>query len=121
MTFEEYQKRAKETAAYPKVGGSYACPVESDKLFYGVYPVMGLCGEAGEVAEKVKKIFRDDGGVLTEERKEMLKKELGDVLWYLSQVALELGLSLEEVAEFNLEKLASRKEREKIMGDGDNR
>lgn len=109
MEFNEYQKKAKETAIYPKVGESY------------IYPVLGLCGEAGEVAEKIKKIFRDDNGVLTEEKKGIIKKELGDVLWYLSQVATELGLSLDEVALFNLEKLLSRKERGRITGDGDNR
>lgn len=109
MEFNEYQKKAKETAIYPKVGENY------------IYPVLGLCGEAGEVAEKIKKIFRDDKGVLTEERKGIIKKELGDVLWYLSQVAEELGLSLDEVALFNLEKLLSRKERGKLTGDGDNR
>ena len=110
MTFDEYQKKSRETAAYPEIGG---------KGF--VYPVMGLAGEAGEVAEKVKKIFRDDGGRITEERKEMIKKELGDTLWYLAQICTEFGMSLDEVALNNLEKLLSRKERGKITGDGDNR
>ncbi len=109
MTFAEYQSQAKLTAKYPVVGKSF------------VYPALGLMGEAGEVAEKVKKIFRDDNQVLTEERKQMLKKELGDVLWYVSQLATELGLDLEEVAKFNLEKLKSRWERDKISGDGDER
>ncbi|MBU3942519.1 hypothetical protein KKA24_00885, partial [Patescibacteria group bacterium] len=69
----------------------------------------------------IKKVFRDNDGVLDEERKQMLKKELGDVLWYLAQLSTELGLSFDDVANFNIEKLASRKERGTIHGDGDNR
>jgi NTP pyrophosphatase (non-canonical NTP hydrolase) len=86
-----------------------------------VYPTLGLANEAGEVAGKVKKIFRDHGGVVTEEDRQALKGELGDVLWYLAQICTELGLSLEEVAESNLEKLFSRLERGAIKGDGDDR
>ena len=73
------------------------------------------------VSLKVKKIFRDKGGVVDEETKNLLKKELGDVLWYLAQVSSELGISLDDVAKTNLEKLFSRLERNKISGDGDNR
>ena len=73
------------------------------------------------MVEKIKKLFRDDNGVLTAERKAILEKELGDVLWYLTQIATDAGLSLEAVARGNLEKLFSRKERGKIVGDGDNR
>lgn len=109
MNFEEYQKLSRETAMYPKIGENY------------VYPTLGLVGEAGEIAEKIKKVFRDNDGVLDEERKQMLKKELGDVLWYLAQLSTELGLSFDDVASFNIEKLASRKERGTIHGDGDNR
>jgi len=109
MTFDEYQKLTGKTAIYPDIGKGF------------VYPTLGLVGEAGEVAEKVKKIFRDQGGIVTDEKKEEIKKELGDVLWYLSQVSHEFGLSLDEVARFNIEKLNSRKERGKISGDGDNR
>ncbi|MEM7347635.1 MAG: nucleoside triphosphate pyrophosphohydrolase family protein [Chloroflexota bacterium] len=86
-----------------------------------VYPTMGLVNEAGEVAGKVKKIFRDREGVISEEDRQALKKELGDVLWYLTQICTELDLSLEEVAESNLTKLFSRLERGKIRGDGDER
>ncbi len=86
-----------------------------------VYPTLGLANEAGEVAGKVKKIFRDKGGVITDEDREALKQELGDVLWYLAQICTELNLTLEEVAEANLEKLFSRLERGQIRGSGDKR
>ena len=78
-------------------------------------------GEAGEVSEKIKKVIRDDQGHVTPEKKEEIKKELGDVLWYLSQLSKELGIKFSEVASGNLEKLASRKIRGKLQGDGDNR
>ncbi|NJN79900.1 MAG: nucleoside triphosphate pyrophosphohydrolase family protein, partial [Anaerolineales bacterium] len=81
----------------------------------------GLVNEAGEVAGKIKKIFRDKDGVIGEAEKEALKAELGDVLWYLSQVATELDLSLDEIAEANIAKLLDRQARGKIQGDGDNR
>jgi NTP pyrophosphatase (non-canonical NTP hydrolase) len=109
MTFGEYQKKSRETAQYPDLGKNF------------VYPTLGLTGEAGEVAEKIKKILRDKGGKIGDEDKEAIKKELGDVLWYLAQIATELGLTLEEVAEANIEKLASRHGRDKIHGEGDNR
>ena len=84
-----------------------------------VYPTLGLTNEAGEVAGKIKKIFRDKGGVISDEDREALKHELGDVLWYLTQICAELDLTLEEVAEANIVKLHSRLERGKIQGDGD--
>ena len=86
-----------------------------------VYPTLGLVNEAGELAGKVKKIFRDKGGVISEEDRTALKYELGDVLWYMAQIATELDISLQEVAEANLEKLFSRLERGKIKGEGDYR
>ncbi len=86
-----------------------------------VYPTLGLANEAGEVAGKIKKIFRDKKGRIADEDRQALKYELGDVLWYLSQICTELDLSLEEVAEANLEKLFSRLERNQIRGSGDNR
>ena len=86
-----------------------------------VYPTLGLTNEAGEVAGKVKKIFRDKAGVIGEEDRQALKSELGDVLWYLAQICTELDLTLEEVAEANLEKLFSRLERNQIRGEGDHR
>ncbi len=86
-----------------------------------VYPTLGLTNEAGEVAGKVKKIFRDKGGKISEEDREALKQELGDVLWYLTQICTELDLSLQQVAEANIEKLFSRLERNQIRGEGDQR
>ena len=73
------------------------------------------------VAGKIKKIFRDQKGQITEEDRQSLKSELGDVLWYLTQICTELGLTLEEVADTNIEKLSSRQERGKLGGSGDNR
>ncbi len=86
-----------------------------------VYPTLGLANEAGEVAGKVKKIFRDKGGEISEQDRQALKGELGDVLWYLAQICTELDLTLEEVAEANLVKLFSRLERGTIRGEGDHR
>ena len=109
MNFTDYQTKSRKTAKYPAIGH----PV--------IYPVRGLTNEAGEVAGKIKKIFRDKEGVIGEIERTALKGELGDVLWYLAQVCTEIDLSLDEVAEHNLEKLYSRLERGKIGGDGDNR
>jgi NTP pyrophosphatase (non-canonical NTP hydrolase) len=83
--------------------------------------VLGLVNEAGEVAGKIKKIFRDKDGVIGEAEWEALKAELGDVLWYLAQTCTELDISLDEVAESNLNKLLDRQARSTIRGDGDNR
>jgi len=109
MDFKEYQKKSKKTALYPNKGKNY------------IYPTLGLAGESGEVAEKIKKVIRDKGGVIDDETRDSIKKELGDVLWYVSQIASELELSLDEIAEGNIEKLYSRLERGKIGGSGDNR
>ena len=86
-----------------------------------VYPTLGLTNEAGELAGKVKKIFRDRDGRISEADREALKGELGDVLWYLTQICTQLDLSLAEVAQANIAKLSSRRARGKIGGDGDNR
>ncbi|MFM2032161.1 MAG: hypothetical protein RLZZ297_926 [Chloroflexota bacterium] len=86
-----------------------------------VYPTLGLTNEAGEVAGKIKKIFRDRGGVISDADREALKYELGDVLWYLAQLCTELDLTLEEVASANLTKLYDRLDRDRIGGDGDHR
>jgi NTP pyrophosphatase (non-canonical NTP hydrolase) len=109
MTFDDYQAQAAKTAIYPGIGENF------------VYPTLGLVGEAGEVAEKVKKIIRDHDGKLSPEIIEEIKKELGDVLWYLSQLCSELKLPLSQVAQKNLAKLASRQARELLHGSGDNR
>ncbi len=78
-------------------------------------------GEAGEVAEKVKKLIRDKNNVLDEAARREIAKEVGDVIWYICRCSVELGFSFEEVVQMNLEKLNSRLEREKLHGDGDNR
>ena len=85
------------------------------------YPALGLSGEAGEVAEHAKKAIRDDGGQVTEERRAAMAKELGDVLWYVAQLASELGLKLEDIAQANLDKLLSRQQRGVLSGSGDDR
>lgn len=109
MNFNDYQAAARQTAQYPHMGSN----------FY--YPTLGLAGEAGEVAEKIKKLMRDHGGVVTDERRDALKKELGDVLWYVAALCSELSLSMGDVAEQNISKLRDRKERNAIRGEGDNR
>lgn len=83
--------------------------------------VLGLTGEAGEVSDKVKKLLRDSSGILTENSKKDLEKELGDTLWYLASISRYLGLSLSDVAQTNLEKLESRLKRDQLHGSGDNR
>ena len=107
--FNTYQTRAWETAVYPNRGGNLA------------YTVLGLNGEAGEVAEKVKKILRDHDGVVDDAARHALAKELGDVLWYVAAVCSELGLSLADVAADNLAKLSDRRDRGALHGSGDNR
>jgi len=109
MLISEYQERSRRTATYPDAGDNI------------VYPTLGLAGEAGEVAEKVKKLMRDDGGVMSDERRAALAGELGDVLWYVAQVAAEAGLDLEEIAQGNLDKLLSRQRRGVLSGSGDSR
>jgi len=109
MDFKEYQEKSRKTALYPNKDNNF------------IYPTLGLAGEAGEVSEKIKKVIRDKGGVIDDETRELIKKELGDVLWYVSQLATELELSLDDVAEHNIEKLYSRMERNVLHGDGDNR
>ena len=109
MDFDNYQIGARKTAIYPN----------KDKNF--IYPTLGLVGESGEVAEKIKKILRDKNGKFDYESKTAIKKELGDVLWYLANLCNELDFTLNEVAEENLEKLNNRLTRGKISGSGDDR
>ncbi len=85
------------------------------------YPVLGLCGESGEVAEKVKKVIRDCDGVLDDEIKREIAKELRDVVWYVARIGMELGFSFEEIVSMNIEKMRSRFERDAVRGRGDNR
>ncbi len=109
MTFEEYQKESRRTAQYPDAGSNF------------VYPTLGLSGEAGEVAEKIKKVIRDKNGVVDAQMRDAIAKELGDVLWYAAQLATELNIPFEDIARGNLEKLFSRLDRGKLHGDGDER
>ena len=109
MNFIDYQEAARRTAKYPVIGHAV------------IYPTLGLTSEAGEVAGKIKKVFRDRDGHLSAETLEDSKSELGDVLWYLAQLASELHLSLDEIAEHNIAKLLDRQSRGKIQGDGDYR
>lgn len=107
LSLNEYQRQAKTTDMTAHHGFPYYA--------------LGVAGEAGEVAEKVKKFLRDDNGVLTPERAEAIKKELGDVMWYVALLADKLGVTLEEVAQGNLDKLAKRYDEGKLSGDGDDR
>jgi len=109
MEFNEYQKMARQTAIYSGAGKNY------------IYPVLGLCGESGEVAEKIKKIIRDGGGVVSEDQRRELEKELGDVLWYIANLGVELGLEMDDIASKNIAKLKSRQDRGVLHGSGDNR
>ena len=108
MTINEYQEGALRTAIYP----------ESRRI---IYPTLGLTGEAGEVADKVKKVIRDNNDEFTNERKQQIALELGDVMWYAATLAHDLGYSLDEICQMNLDKLASRMQRNKIHGSGDER
>lgn len=108
LDFATYQSRAQTTAVYPGRGeGNYT------------YPALGLAGETGEVCEKLKKAIRDEAGAISPERKALLAKELGDVLWYIAALSTELGLSMEDIATANLAKLAARKAHNTLHGDGD--
>jgi NTP pyrophosphatase (non-canonical NTP hydrolase) len=108
VDFSEYQRLSRRTAEYPREA-------------WLSYPALGLAGEAGEVAEHAKKAIRDDAGRLSGERRAAMGRELGDVLWYVAQLASELGLELDEIAGENLQKLLSRQRRGVLSGSGDNR
>jgi len=112
MTLDDYQAGARSTALYPQQARV-------------LYPALKLAGEAGEVAEKLGKLMRDDGYLpgreLTQAQRDTLAAELGDVLWYVANLSADLGFSLQTVGERNLAKLADRKTRGVIGGSGDNR
>jgi NTP pyrophosphatase (non-canonical NTP hydrolase) len=110
ISMNRYQELAHETAIHS--------PSSVPTIAYNA---LGLAGEAGEVANKVKKIYRDDGDTVTDERREMIKKELGGVLWYLSELSLQLGFNLGEVAIANLKLLKEREANGTIHGDEDDR
>ena len=109
MNFKKYQKEALKLASYPNVGSNF------------IYPTLGLNGESGEVAEKVKKIIRDKGSIWDLDTRDQIKKELGDVLWYVALTSYEFDLDLDDVAHTNIKKLKSRKARSQIHGNGDDR
>lgn len=109
MDFNTYQQKARETAIYPNMGSEFT------------YPALGLVGEAGEIANKLKKVIRDNDGVLTNKVRESVGDEIGDCLWYIAQLATEMGYDLDTLAKSNVNKLASRKERGVLSGAGDNR
>lgn len=109
MLANDYQTAALQTAIYPNAANNF------------VYPALGLVGEAGEVADKLKKVIRDNEGVLTDPIREAVAKELSDVCWYVAVLAWELDYTLEEIMQMNIDKLASRQERGVLSGSGDNR
>lgn len=113
MQFDDYQEQTRRHASYP----------EADKgtLKGVVYTTLGLAGEAGEIPNKVKKIIRDNDGVITPEVREAICKEIGDVLWYTARLADELRMPLDLIAQNNLIKLDDRKARNVIAGSGDDR
>ena len=120
MELNDYQRRSRSTAKYPNPAECPAC-FGWTKTPNELYPALGLGGEAGEVLEVVKKVWRDNQGEFTPETRHKLKLELGDVLWYLAAIASEQNISLQEIAEANLEKLKSRLDRGVISGSGDER
>jgi len=109
MTGNEYQIKATATAIYPNIGSNFT------------YPALGLAGESGEVCDKIKKVLRDDGGIFSQEKLLSIKKELGDVLWYVAALCNELGFELNEVMELNIAKLLDRTARGVRAGSGDDR
>ena len=110
MNFDDYQISCKSTAVFPgKDKGDL------------IYPVLGLCGEAGEVAEKLKKLIRDKNNIRDKEFMDEIKKELGDVLWYVATICTSLNFGMEDVARTNIIKLLDRKKRNKLQGNGDYR
>ena len=113
MKINDYSEKAMTTDLFEN-DGKIASPALLEKVF-------GLVGEAGEVAEKFKKILRDKGGEASDEDKKEIAKELGDVLWYVNSVGNYLGYPLEEIAQMNLDKVTNRKERGVTRGSGDNR
>ncbi len=110
MNFNEYQYKSQQTAIYPEAG--------QKSLAALTYVSLGLTNEAGEVAGKTKKLLRDGD---TPEKRTNIVKELGDVIWYVSQLCTELDIPLDYVAQQNIDKLADRKERGVIQGNGDER
>ena len=116
LDFNEYQKKAHETADYP----SGTIGKDRHTVDY-IYPALALSEEAGEVAGKFAKAVRDNQGVLDGERRLQIEKELGDVLWFVAELCTVLNVDMGSIAQINLDKLASRKARGVIHGNGDDR
>jgi NTP pyrophosphatase (non-canonical NTP hydrolase) len=114
MKLSEYQERAHQTS----LKTCYGPDAPMGRL---LYPTLKLAGEAGEFGEKVGKLLRDKGGAIGRADRDALADELGDVLWYVAEVATVLDIDLDDVATRNLEKLRSRAERGMLQGSGDNR
>jgi len=110
MNFNDYQRKALRTVI--SEGNEF-----NDLLHW----VLGINGESGEIAEKVKKIIRDKGGKVSDTDKEQLGREIGDVLWYLAVFAHHLGIEFDKVAQGNIKKLADRQQRGRLQGSGDHR
>lgn len=141
MDFVEYQEQSHETAVYPnmidlvltrlqKAGIitqlEMKVDIENQQVCESInsnpyYPALGLAGEVGEYCNKLKKVQRDNAGEVTEQFREFAKKEIGDILWYVSECASSLNLDLNEIAKSNIQKLKSRKERGVLKGSGDDR
>ena len=133
MTFDEYQKIAHKTAVYPVIfiegpNSDVSTGSTSDKVYVHdvietpyVYPALGLAGEAGEVNEKIKKLMRNNYGKYSSQELDSILYELGDVLWYLAEICTTFGVSFQEVAQMNMDKLKDRQERGVLDSKGDNR
>ena len=115
MDFNEYQMKCRETDVWDKV--EKVIELEPDWMYY----VLGMAGEMGEFQEKIKKLFRDNKGILTHGIAKDLAYELGDILWYMSRFCDVNGIPFDDIPTLNVEKLFSRKDRNKLQGDGDNR
>ena len=109
MHFNKYQKFVKDNSFYPGKGHNF------------IYPALGIAGEGGEVCDKIKKILRDEKGKMSNDSKKFIKKELGDVLFYLVAEANELGLDFQDVVDSNIEKIIGRRKRRTLRGSGDER
>ena len=111
MDFNEYQKLAARTATF-----------ENKEAWYPLmYVALGVAGESGELIEKLKKVMRNDDGVISEEKREGMKQEIGDILWYLSQFARLIDVSFQDVAQANIDKTWDRAQRGVLKSEGDNR
>ena len=129
MDFREYQIKAHSTAIYPRIiviknqkdiQTAHRLGIETADISY-IYPILGLCGETGELANKIKKVIRDDGFEISEEKKKQIKKEKGDIKWYDAESDTELGISSNESATENLKELQIRQVKNLIKGSGDDR